>query len=262
MMRYLKIIATYFRLGALNELEYRANFWVQLFESLITLMVALGGLAVVFAHTETLAGWSSNQLIALVGIYTLVAGLIRLVISPSLERFLLDVREGTLDFTIVKPVDAQLLVSIQRIEIWKLVDVLLGLGVIVAALLRMGGEIGWGDTAVFIIAIIAGVVIIYSFWLMLATFAFWFVRTENLLFIFDSMYMAARWPVTIYPGWLRFTLTFLVPIAFAVTVPAEGLTGKLGGGTLLAAVGLAIAIFAAARLFWRFGIRFYSGASA
>ena len=261
-MDYLKIIGTYFRLGALNELEYRANFWVQMLESTVNLIVALGGLAVVFAHTETLAGWSPNQLIALVGIYTLVAGFIRLVISPSLERFMADVREGTLDFTIIKPVDAQLLVSIQRIEIWKLVDIVLGFGVIGVALARMGQEIGFVDTAVFGIAIFSGVIIVYSFWLMLATLAFWFVRTENLLVIFDAMYKAARWPVTIYPGWLRFTLTFMVPIAFAVTVPAEGLTGKLATNTLLLAVGLALAIFVVARLFWRFGIRFYSGASA
>ncbi len=262
MMNYLKIIGTYFRLGALNELEYRANFWVQILESGINLIVALGGLVVVFNHTETLAGWSSNQLIALVGIYTLVAGLIRLVISPSLERFMADVREGTLDFTIIKPVDAQLLVSIQRIEIWKLVDVILGFVVIGVALGRMGQEIGFADTAVFGTAIFAGVVIVYSFWLMLATLAFWFVRTENLLVIFDAMYKAARWPVSIYPDWLRFTLTFMVPIAFAVTVPAEGLTGKLATNTLLLAIGLAVAIFVVARLFWRFGIRFYSGASA
>ncbi len=262
MMSYLKIIGTYFRLGALNELEYRANFGVQIFESVISLVVALGGLAVVFAHTETLAGWSPNQLIALVGIYMLVLGLIRLIIGPSLERFMADVREGTLDFTLVKPVDAQLLVSIQRIEIWKLADVVLGLGVIVFALLRMGQGIGWADTAVFVIAIFSGFIIVYSFWLILATLAFWFVRTENLMVIFNSMYMAARWPVTIYPDWLRFALTFLVPIAFAVTVPAEGLTGKLGINTLLFAIGLAIVIFIVARLFWRFGIRFYSGASA
>ncbi len=261
-MRYLKIVGTYFRLGALNELEYRANFWVQMIESSLNLLVAVGGLLVVFAHTETLAGWSPNELLVLVGIYMLVGGFIRVVISPSLERFMGDVREGTLDFTIIKPVDAQLLVSIQQIEIWKLVDVILGVVVIGIALRRMGGGIGVGDTAVFLIALFAGIVIVYSFWLMLATLAFWFVRTENLLVIFDAMYKAARWPVTIYPDWMRFGLTFLVPIAFAVTVPAQGLTGKLSSSTLLLAIGLAVAIFIVARLFWRFGLRFYSGASA
>ncbi|HEX6385242.1 MAG TPA: ABC-2 family transporter protein [Anaerolineae bacterium] len=261
-MRAIRIIATFFRLGILGELEYRANFFVQIFESALGLIVALGGLAVVFNHTETLGGWTPNQLLALVGIYILVGGLINLVINPSMERFMQDVRQGTLDFTLVKPADAQLLVSVQRVEIWKLVDVGLGLAVIGVALARLQATIGPAETAVFALALFCGAAMIYSFWLILATFSFWFVRVENLLVIFQSMYSAGRWPVGIYPQWLQFILTFLVPVAFAVTVPAEGLTGRLTPQTLVGAVALALLMLIVSRLFWRFGIRYYSGASA
>ncbi|MCA9943294.1 MAG: ABC-2 family transporter protein [Anaerolineales bacterium] len=261
-MRTLRIIATYFRIGILGELEYRANFFIQVFESILGLVVALGGLAVVFEHTDHLGGWSPDQLVALVGIYLLVGGLINMVINPSMERFMQDVRQGTLDFTLVKPADSQLLVSVQRVEIWKLVDVLIGLAVIGVALVRLQSVIGWVETAVFAIALFCGATIVYSFWLILATCSFWFVRVENILVIFQSMYSAGRWPVGIYPQWLRFILTFLVPVAFAVTVPAQGLIGQLTSGNLGLAVGLAAALFVAARLFWRYGIRFYSGASA
>lgn len=261
-MRTFRIIATYVRIGILGELEYRANFFIQIFESILGLVVSLGGLAVVFQHTADLGGWSPDQLIALVGIYLLVGGLINMVINPSMERFMQDVRQGTLDFTLVKPADSQLLVSVQRVEIWKLVDVLIGLVVIGVALVRLQSEIGWGETAVFAIALFCGATIVYSFWLILATCSFWFVRVENILVIFQSMYSAGRWPVGIYPQWLRFILTFLVPVAFAVTVPAQGLIGQLTSGNLGLAIGLAAALFIIARLFWRYGIRFYSGASA
>jgi ABC-2 type transport system permease protein len=261
-MRAFRIIATYFRLGILGELEYRANFFVQIFESALGLIVALGGLVVVFNHTDTLGGWTPDQLVALVGIYILVGGLINLVINPSMERFMQDVRQGTLDFTLVKPADAQLLVSVQRVEIWKLVDVGLGLAVIGIALARLQATIGLADTAIFALALSCGAAMVYSFWLILATFSFWFVRVENLLVIFQSMYSAGRWPVGIYPQWLQFILTFLVPVAFAVTVPAEGLTGRLTLQTLLLAVALALVMLLVSRLFWRFGIRYYSGASA
>ena len=261
-MRTLRIIATYFRIGILGELEYRANFFIQVFESILGLVVALGGLAVVFEHTDHLGGWSPDQLVALVGIYLLVGGLINMVINPSMERFMQDVRQGTLDFTLVKPADSQLLVSVQRVEIWKLVDVGLGTAVLTVALVRLGTVIGWGETAAFFIAFLAGAVIVYSFWLMLATISFWFVRVENILVIFQSMYNAGRWPVGIYPQWLRFALTFLVPVAFAVTVPAEGLIGRLTNQTLLMALGLAVGMLVISRFFWRLGLRHYSGASA
>jgi len=114
----------------------------------------------------------------------------------------------------------------------------------------------------FGVALLAGGAIVYSFWLILATAAFWFVKTENILVIFQAMYQAGRWLVTIYPVWLQTILTFLVPITFAVTVPAQALTGRLTGSTLAVAVLLAVAMFLASRWFWRFGIRFYAGASA
>ncbi|MDH4271501.1 MAG: ABC-2 family transporter protein, partial [Candidatus Aminicenantes bacterium] len=109
---------------------------------------------------------------------------------------------------------------------------------------------------------VAGGVIVYSFWLILATTAFWLVRVENILVIFQSVYEAGRWPVNIYPGWLRFALTFFIPVAFAITVPAQALAGRLTGPVLLGAAAFAVVLFTAARIFWRAGIRHYSGASA
>ncbi|RMG90081.1 MAG: ABC transporter permease [Chloroflexi bacterium] len=261
-MHVLRIVWTYFRLGILSELEYRANFFVQLFESFVGLIVAVGGLAVVFNHTDTLGGWLPEQLLALVGIHIFIGGIINLVINPSMQRFMEDVRLGTLDFTLTKPEDAQLLVSVQRVQMWKLIDVGLGLAVLGVALMRLENVIGWRETAVFLIALLCGAAIVYSFWLILATCSFWFVRIDNILVIFQAMYTAGRWPVGIYPSWLRFVLTFIVPIAFAVTVPAEGLTGRLTTDTLWLAIGLAITMLVVSRRFWLYGIKYYSGASA
>lgn len=258
----LRIVWTFFRLGVLNELGYRANFFIQLFQSLLELGAAIAGVALVFSHTDELGGWRQAELIALLGVYFLVGGLIRTLIQPSMQRFMEQVRLGTLDFTLTKPEDAQLLVSIQQVQIWKLTDVVLGVITLGVALSRLGGVVGVGGALAFGVALLAGGAIVYSFWLMLATCAFWFVRVENILVIFQSMYEAGRWPVGIYPGWLRLSLTFLVPVAFATTVPAEALAGRLTMTTLFGAIALALALLAASRLFWRTGLRRYSGASA
>jgi ABC-2 type transport system permease protein len=172
------------------------------------------------------------------------------------------VREGTLDFTLTKPEDAQLLVSAQRVEIWRLIDVALGFGVLATALVRLGEKVGGWEAAEFLLMLLAGAVIVYSFWLMLATLSFWLIRVENILEIFQSMYEAGRWPVSLYPGWLRYALTFIVPVAFATTVPAEALTGRLSWETLLGALALAAVLFILSRIIWRTGLRRYSGASA
>jgi ABC-2 type transport system permease protein len=261
-MNYFRLLWLYVRLGALNELEYRANFYMQLLQAAISLGTALAGLAVVFAHTETLAGWRADELLALLGVYFLVGGLISFVIQPSMQRLMEDVRLGTLDFTLTKPEDSQLLVSARQVEVWKLLDVVLGAGVLAVALARLGASIGVGQALAFGLTLLAGGAIVYSFWLILATTTFWFVRVDNILVIFESMYQAGRWPVGIYPPWLRAALTLLVPVAFAVTVPAEALVGRLEAPALLGSLALAAALLALSRWFWAFGVRRYSGASA
>ncbi len=262
MGRYWRVLRTYFRLGVLGELEYRANFWVQLLESALGLVVALGGLSVVFTHTDSLAGWLPEHLLALVGIHMTVGGLINLIISPSLQRFMQDVRRGTLDFALVKPVDAQFIVSVQQVQLWKIVDVLLGIGVWLTALTRLGTKVGLLQAAAFGLAFVAGLIIVYSFWMILATIAFWAVRVENVFEIFNALFVAGRWPVNLYPQWLRLVLTFIVPVAFAVTVPAQALIGRLSFQALAGAVGLALFLLTVSRVFWQFGVRHYSGASA
>ena len=261
-MFYIRLFATYLRIGILGELEYRANFWISLVQSALDLCVALGGLAVVFSHTDTLGGWRPEELLALVGVYFLIGGLIRTIIRPSMTKFMDDVRQGTLDFTLTKPADSQVLVSIQSVEIWRLVDVLIALPVLGIALLRLGAQLGLIDTAVFAVTLLSGGLIIYSFWLMLSTCAFWFVKVENIQVIFMSMWQAGRWPVSIYPAWLRAVLTFLVPVAFATTVPASAVSGRITDANLVGTVALAVAMLLVSRWFWRVGIRFYSGASA
>lgn len=261
-MAFFRMLGVFLRIGVLHEMQYRVNFYVQILRSAIGLTTGLTGLTIVFSHTDQLGGWRQSELLVLLGVYFLGTGLIGLVIQPSMQKFMEDVRQGTLDFTLTKPEDSQVLVSVSQVQIWKVVDLLMGLTVIGVGLFQLGETVGPLEALTFILALVAGAIIIYSFWLILATFTFWFVKIENILVIFQSMYQAGRWPVGIYPWWLRSALTFLVPVAFATTVPAEALSGRTTPSTLLGAFALAAALFVLSRWFWSIGVRRYSGASA
>lgn len=262
MLRYLRILFLYVRLGILNELEYRANFWVQLLETIASLVVALGSLSVIFFHTDNFGGWRQDELIALVAVYLIIMALISLVIEPSMTRFVQTIVDGSLDHVLSKPVDAQFLVSIQQVRIWKLVDLLAGFILLGIAIGRLGSDVGVIDALSFVVMLICGVLIVYSFWLILATSAFWIVRAENIFMIFNSVRAAGRWPVTAFPQWMRILLTYIVPIAFAITVPAQTLVGRLTLQTFGFTLLLTAALFILGRLIWMWGLRNYSGASA
>jgi ABC-2 type transport system permease protein len=261
-MNYLRLIGAFFLINLSGEAAYRVNFFFQLVQSLLNLGVALAGLNVVFGYTDSLGGWQQNEILALVGVYMLIGGFVNLVVQPAMQDFIESVREGTLDFMLAKPEDSQVLVSLRRINIWGLIDVGLGLTVVVMALVRLGSRISGVQAVEFVLMLFFGGTIVYSFFVILATLSFWFVRVENFLTIFQSIYEAGRWPVSLYPGWLRYGMTFIVPVAFATTIPAEALTGRLSLGTLLLAVGVALLLLVGARVIWGAGVKHYSGTSA
>ena len=110
------------------------------------------------------------------------------------------------------------------------------------AIVLIQGSLGLGTALGFAFALLIGATMIYCFWLLLTTAAFWIIRMDEIHELWHGIYDSGRWPVTIYPGWLRISLTYLVPIAFAVTVPAEVLTGRITIETLALATAFAIAL--------------------
>jgi ABC-2 type transport system permease protein len=261
-VRAFRLLWLFFRVGALNELQYRANFWLQLLQSAIAIGTGLAVLGLVFAQTPTLNGWSPPELLAVMGVHTLMGGLIGTVIQPNMERLREDIRQGTFDFALTKPEDVQVLSSVREVRIWRSVDVIVGGVILAIALGQLGTAIGAPEALAFGIALVLGGLMIYSFWLLITTVAFWIVRIDQIAELFEGVYQSGRWPVDVYPGWLRTSLTFLVPIAFAVTVPAQALTGRLTIETLGVAFVFAAVLLVVTRLFWRVGLRHYSGASA
>lgn len=261
-MRPLRLTWLFFRIGALNDLQYRANFWLQLLQSAIQLGTGLAVLGLVFSQTPALNGWSQPALLAVMGVHILMGGVIGALIQPSMVRLRSDIREGTFDFVLTKPEDVQVLASVREIRIWQAVDILVGLVVLGIAVGQLGGSIGVVEAAAFAAALVIGGLMIYSFWLVVTTVAFWIVRIDEIAELFEGLYQSGRWPVTIYPEWLRVSLTFLVPIAFAVTVPAQALTGRLTPDVFAVAFGFGIVALVVSRAFFRYGLRRYSGASA
>ncbi|HET8968690.1 MAG TPA: ABC-2 family transporter protein, partial [Gaiellaceae bacterium] len=134
--------------------------------------------------------------------------------------------------------------------------------VLAVALTQLGGDLGPANFVAFAVALVLGAVMIYCFWLVITTVSFWVVRMDHVNELWEGVFQTGRFPVGIYPGWLRFSVTFLVPIAFAVTVPAQAVTSRLDWQTFALAAVFAVVLFAFTRWFWRFGLRNYTGASA
>jgi len=261
-IRYLRMFRAFASTEFQFEMEYRANMYLSIFEMLLVIGTSIGAVLIMFGHTTTMNGWTLPQMIVLLGVYYVIQGGVSLLFSPSFERLMEHVRVGTLDFHLLKPVNTQFLVSTRHLKVIRGADLLLGLAVVIVGLVQVGEQVGIAQALMFALSLIFGWALVYSLLLGLVTLSFWFVRVENLLAIFWAFTEAGRFPVDVYPLWLRVSLSTVVPIGIAVTAPANVIAGRmdwvavavLGAGTVLT-VGIASAL-------WRWGLKSYTGASA
>lgn len=262
MVRHLTLAWHYVRLAIMHEVQYRINFFLQIIEALIALGTALVVLALVYAHTDQLGGWYRAELQALLGVFTIMTAVLRMSIQPNIERLIGDIQQGSFDFVLVKPIDAQWQVSIRELRIWQSVDVLAGAVVLGNALWQLGQRVTWGHAALFGITLINGMLIIYAVWMLISCIAFWVIRIDNIFELFDNIASAGRLPTDVYPTWVRIILTYIVPVAFAVTVPAKAITARLDGTSVLLQTGVTLGFLVLLRLVWQRAMIRYSGASA
>lgn len=218
-------------------------------------------LLVTYSHTEMVAGWNRHEAAILAGSCFAVDAIIR-TFAFSLMEIPQQVRMGTLDFVVTKPVDAQLWVSLRKVSLDQL-------GQFIAAIIF----IGWGaanlgrtptvlDWGAFGALILCAVGVFFGIMSCLMTLGIWFVRVDNLWVLGDTAFQVSRFPIDIFPVALRRALTYGLPIAFISTIPASALrTGAslpmLGLGILYAFLSLAIC-----RAFWVYSVRHYSSASS
>jgi ABC-2 type transport system permease protein len=258
--RYLRLLVVQLRTSMLLAMQYRADFLLDGALELFWAATAVIPLVVVFRARSSVAGWTFGESLLVIGWFHILQGAIEGAINPSLNSVVEHVRKGTLDFVLIKPADAQFLVSTARFEVWRATHV-----VTATAIFAWGFHlIGRPPSPLGVIAALAllacAVVLLYSLWILTVSAAFYVVRIDNLTYLFSSVFDAARWPSTVFRGVVRFLFTFVIPIAVMTTFPAQALLGTVStratAGAFVAAIGFAIL----ARLVWLRSIGRYTSA--
>lgn len=261
MMRYLKLLRIFVANSVQLELEYRINLALNLLNATLSFGAGLVVLYALFEQAESIGGWHFSEAIALFGVYLFYEGVIDLFLYPNLNKLPDHVRTGSLDFMLLKPISTQFQVSFRYASLWQVPELFLGLGLIGWSMVALGA-LSFGTVGLGLLLLLSGAAILYSIWFMLTTTAFWLVKVGNIPELFHSIFAAGRFPVSAFPAWIRILLTFVVPVAFITTVPAEAAIGRLDWLTGLESFGMALVALGVSRAFWRRALRSYTSASS
>lgn len=259
-MRYWKLLGRFWGSALAAELEYRGNFALAAIAAVAMLAGSVFSLSLLYQGGYRPGGWRFEEALLVLGGFTILEGFSNTFLGPNLNRIVEQVQKGTLDFVLLKPVDSQFWLSTRFFSPWGLPNLLFGLGVWVYA----GGRLGMGLSDYLFGLGLLGVasLLLYSLWFILGSTSIWFVKIYNVTEVLRGLLEAGRYPIGAYPALYRFFFTFVVPVAFLTTVPAQASLGRLEAGTLWVALGIALFVFVFARLFWRLALRSYTSASS
>jgi ABC-2 type transport system permease protein len=262
MRRYARLFWIQLRASLATAMQYRVNFVIDGVMSVWWMIWTLVPLWVVFRGREAVAGWSFPEALLVAAWFTALRGVLEGGINPSLVETGEKIRTGTLDFVLVKPADGQFLISTSKFQPWKVFDVAAGVIMGVVAFQQLGRAPAAADVALAVVLLGAAVLTMYSLWVLVICAAFWVVRLDNLVYLLQSIFDAARWPIDVFRGAWRVLFTFVIPIAVMTTFPARALLGTLEARTALGAVGGAAIIAAFSRAIWKVALRRYTSASS
>jgi ABC-2 type transport system permease protein len=262
MTRYLRLLGVQVRASLQVSMQYRWDFLVGAGMAVFWMAWNLGPMLVIWARRPSVAGWTLPEALLVTAWFMLLKSILEGAVQPSLLAVVEHIRKGTLDFVLLKPADAQFLVSTAKFEVNQLVDALAAIGLAVYAFAKMGMVPAARDVGLALALTLASAGLLYALAIFVVSAAFWVVRLDNLIYLFNSIFDAARWPSTVFRGLWRVFFTFVVPLALMTTYPALAILGRLSATTALAALAGALAFMLAARLVWLRAIGHYTSASS
>ncbi|MBM4778305.1 MAG: ABC transporter permease [Archangiaceae bacterium] len=263
MRRAFELLKVQLKASVMLAVQYRLDFVLDLVIGLFWTVAAVLPLFVVYGGSSSaqgVPGWTFGETLLVVGCFITLQAVIDGAISPSLSSVLDHVRKGTLDFVLLKPHDAQLLVSTARFQLWRAAG-LIHAGIVFTLGFR---ELGHGPTvlgvAEALLLLLVATALLYSLWLLIVSVSFYAVKVDNLSSLFTSIFDAARWPASVFRGAFRIVFTFVIPLVVMTTLPAEALLGRLPWTSLVGSI-VGAAVFAVvARAVWLLSLRRYTSA--
>jgi len=262
MRRYARLLWLSVRASVMVSLQYRLEFVVEGLSSVLMAALTFVPLMVVYGRRASVGGWSYGESLVVLGFFVLLKTVIEGAVNPSLLRVVEQVRQGTLDFVLLKPADSQFLVSTTKFDASALPGLVASAAIFGWAFGLIGSTPSIGGILLGLMLVICSVVLIYSLWLLVVASAIRLVRVDNLVYLFTALFDIARWPSSVFRGAWSLVFTFVLPLGIMTTWPAAALLNRLTAGSIVAGVSTTIVFAVLARRLWQSALRRYTSASS
>ena len=260
--KYVKIYKKFLHTSLASELEYKTNIIIDLITAILSLIGSIFLLSIFFQKDVSIGGWNFEQKLIIQGIYTILNGVTNTWFNPNLTEIVKHVREGTLDFVLLKPIDSQFFISLKKINPSGFLEIMLGFLLLLFCIRINQIDLNLGILTFSLITVICSISILYSLWFFISTTTIWFVKTWNATEVLRSFLYIGRFPLNSFSLPLRIFFSVVIPIAFITTIPSEVFLGFSELWKILLEIFVAVVFLFTSRKFWLFALKFYTSASS
>ena len=260
--KYLKVYKKFLYTSLASELEYKTNILVDLITAILSLIGSIFLLSIFFQNDGIIGGWKFEQALIIQGIYTILNGITNTWFNPNLTEIVKHIREGTLDFVLLKPIDSQFFISLKKINPSGFLEIILGFFLLLFCIKINQIILNLNFLIFSLITFVCSISILYSLWFFISTTTIWFVKTWNATEVLRSFLYIGRFPLNSFSFSLRIFFSVFIPIAFITTIPSEIFLGLSQSWIILLEILVALLFISTSRKFWLFALRFYSSASS
>ena len=260
--KYYKVYKKFLHTALASELEYKANILIDLITAILSLLGSIFLLSIFFQSTGNIGGWEFEQALIIQGIYTILNGVTNTWFNPNLTEIVKHIREGTLDFVLLKPIDSQFFISLKKINPSGLLEIILGFFLLLYCIKINQIDLNLRFYTLSLITTICSISILYSLWFFISTTTIWFVKTWNATEVLRSFLYIGRFPLNSFSFSLRIFFSVFIPIVFITTIPSEVFLGLSQIWKILLEIFVALVFLFTSRNFWLFALKFYTSASS
>jgi ABC-2 type transport system permease protein len=256
--RFFKIWARGFSLSMSSQLAYRTSFILLVFSLIFSRMIGPIITILVYNISAGIPGWTLYEMILFQGVAVFVFGFSHAFVGGIAWTTQDMVNEGEFEMVLLRPFYILANIASRSVDFHGLTDVLVGLTLIIFALIKL--HLFGPMLLAFALLIMLALIFIFSLNVIVASLAIIFVQVEALDNIVGSVAQFSGWPITIYPGGVKFFLTFIIPAAIASYWPASVLIGKEPLSNIILAAIPVIVFFIFAIWFWGIALKKYQSA--
>ena len=254
----LKIVKSLIKIALLQTISFRLDTLFGIISSILWLGIPIAFFKVIYLNVDTIGGWTYKECLLLVGVYTMLDGFLMAFLVKSMPKMEKDIREGTLDSILLKPINAKVYYFFSAIEFTQLINSVLGLFVIIYAC--QGISVNIGQVLFFLLSCVFGCILYYSLWYLWTISAFWFPTNFGRNDLFLSMIQMSRYPASIYRGLGNIIFNFILPFGLIACPATIILLRPRQWQIMLLQLLIALVFLFLDHWVWNLGLKKYNGA--